>query len=227
MRYKCFETDDPEFYKSKVCFILNNDMSEMEPVFAEEKFNKSGQLDKVREDSLRDLLQKQQWVEYSKEKEMATHPSILAWRIPGTEEPSGLPSMGSDRVGYNWATKHSTAVDAKSLQSCWTLWDPLDCNTPGSSVPGDSPGENIRVGCHALLQGNLPTPAIEPRSPVLQADSLLSEPSGKPKNAEVGSLFLLQGNLPPQQSNWGLLLFSQIPYQLSYPGTPHIKETCL
>lgn len=43
-----FETDDPEFYKSKVCFILNNDMSEMELVFAEEKYNKSGQLDKVK-----------------------------------------------------------------------------------------------------------------------------------------------------------------------------------
>lgn len=38
-----------EFYKSKVCFILNNDMSEMELVFAEEKYNKSGQLDKVRQ----------------------------------------------------------------------------------------------------------------------------------------------------------------------------------
>ena len=34
------------------------------------------------------------------EKEMATHSSILAWRIPGTEEPSGLPSMGSHRVGH-------------------------------------------------------------------------------------------------------------------------------
>ena len=59
MHYKYFETGDPEFYKSKVCFILNNDMSEMELVFAEEKFNKSGQLDKIREDSLRDPLQKQ------------------------------------------------------------------------------------------------------------------------------------------------------------------------
>ena len=35
------------------------------------------------------------------EKEMATHSSILAWRIPGTKEPSGLPSMGSHRVGHN------------------------------------------------------------------------------------------------------------------------------
>ena len=35
------------------------------------------------------------------EKEMATHSSILAWGIPGTEEPSGLPSMGSHRVRHN------------------------------------------------------------------------------------------------------------------------------
>ena len=35
------------------------------------------------------------------EKEMATHSSVLAWRIPGTEEPGGLPSMGLHRVGHN------------------------------------------------------------------------------------------------------------------------------
>ena len=35
------------------------------------------------------------------EKEMATHSGVLAWRIPGTEEPSGLPSMGSHRVGHD------------------------------------------------------------------------------------------------------------------------------
>ena len=35
------------------------------------------------------------------EKEMATHPSVLAWRIPGTTEPGGLPSMGSHRVGHD------------------------------------------------------------------------------------------------------------------------------
>lgn len=47
MTYKYFETDDQEFYKTKVCFILNNDVSEMDLVFAEEKYNKSGQLEKV------------------------------------------------------------------------------------------------------------------------------------------------------------------------------------
>ena len=35
------------------------------------------------------------------EKEMATHSSVLAWRIPGTEEPDGLPSVGSHRVGHD------------------------------------------------------------------------------------------------------------------------------
>ena len=35
------------------------------------------------------------------EKEMATHSSVLAWRIPGTGEPGGLPSMGCHRVGHN------------------------------------------------------------------------------------------------------------------------------
>ena len=43
------------------------------------------------------------------EEGMAIHSSILAWRIPWTEEPGGLQSMGSQRVGHDWVTKHSTA----------------------------------------------------------------------------------------------------------------------
>ena len=38
---------------------------------------------------------------HASEKEMATHSSVLAWRIPGTGEPGGLPSMGSHRVGHD------------------------------------------------------------------------------------------------------------------------------
>ena len=34
---------------------------------------------------------------------MATHSSVLAWRIPGTAEPGGLPSTGSPRVGHDWS----------------------------------------------------------------------------------------------------------------------------
>ena len=41
------------------------------------------------------------------EEEMATHSSILAWRFPWTEERGGLQSMGSQRVGQDWATVHA------------------------------------------------------------------------------------------------------------------------
>ena len=47
---------------------------------------------------------------------MATHSSILAWRIPRTEEPGGLPSMGSQRVGHDLVTKQQhTSPTAISL----------------------------------------------------------------------------------------------------------------
>ena len=45
--------------------------------------------------------------EYPFKKEMAPHSSILAWKIPWTEEPRGLQSMGSQRVRYDWATNTS------------------------------------------------------------------------------------------------------------------------
>ena len=38
-------------------------------------------------------------------------------------------------------------------QSCLSLCDPMDCSLPGSSVHGDFPGKNTRVGCHCFLQG--------------------------------------------------------------------------
>ena len=48
-------------------------------------------------------------------------------------------------------------VCAESLRSYPTLCNPMDCSPPGSSVHGDSPGKNIGVDCHALLQGSSPT----------------------------------------------------------------------
>ena len=46
------------------------------------------------------------------EKEMAIHSSVLAWRIPGTGEPGGLPSMGSHRVGHDWSNLAAAAAVA-------------------------------------------------------------------------------------------------------------------
>ena len=49
------------------------------------------------------------------EKEMATHSSVLAWRIPGTGQPGGLPSMGSHRVGHDLAAVAAVKRLTKSL----------------------------------------------------------------------------------------------------------------
>ena len=64
-------------------------------------------------------------------------------------------------------------------------------------------------------ESDLPNPGIQPRSAILQVDSLPTEPQGKSKNTEVGSLPLLQ------ESNKGLLQCRQILYQLSYQGSSH------
>ena len=67
---------------------------------------------------------------------------------------------------------------------------------------------------------DLPNPGIEPRSPTLQVHALVVEPQGKPENTRVGSLSLLQGIFPTQESNLGLLYCKWILYQLSYQGSP-------
>ena len=45
------------------------------------------------------------------ENEMATHSSVIAWKVPGTVEPDGLPSMGSHRVGHDWSELAAAAAD--------------------------------------------------------------------------------------------------------------------
>ena len=67
-------------------------------------------------------------------------------------------------------------MQAKLLQSCLTLCDPMDYSPPSSFVHGDSPGKNTGVGCHALLQQDLPDPGIEPfsfMSPTLAGEFFL------------------------------------------------------
>ena len=57
----------------------------------------------------------------------------------------------SNSLIYKQIKKHCAA--AKLLQSCPTLWDPIDGIPPSSPGPWDSPGKNTGVGCHSLLQG--------------------------------------------------------------------------
>ena len=60
---------------------------------------------------------------------MAPHSSTLDWKIPWTEEPGGLQSVGSLRVGHDWAT--SLSLCFQSLSCVW-LCDPMNCSTEGS-----------------------------------------------------------------------------------------------
>ena len=70
------------------------------------------------------------------EEGMATHPSILAWRIPWTEEPGELWSVGSQRIRHDWSDlAHTHSVQISSVtQSCLTLCDPMNCSTPGLPI---------------------------------------------------------------------------------------------
>ena len=63
------------------------------------------------------------------EKEMATHSNVLAWRIPGTGEPGGLPSMESHRVKHDWAT----LLSRFTFMHWRRKWQPTPMFLPGKS----------------------------------------------------------------------------------------------
>ena len=69
--------------------------------------------------------------------------------------------------------------ESEVAQLCWTLCDPMDCSLPGSFIHGISRQE-YWSGLPFPSPGDLPNPGIELRSPALQADTLPSEPPGKP-----------------------------------------------
>ena len=93
--------------------------------------------------------------EDSLEESMTTHSSIFSWRIPWTEEPGRLQSVGLQRVGHNWATNTHTHTHTHTLT--------LQCSGTGSitgrELKSCMPSEKLRV--------------------FLQADFLPSEPPGK------------------------------------------------
>ena len=79
--------------------------------------------------------------------------------------------------------------------------DPMNYSLPGSSVNGGFSRREYWSGLPCPPPGDIPNPGTEPKSPALQADSLPSGPSGKPKNTGVGSLSLLQEIFLTQESN--------------------------
>ena len=71
------------------------------------------------------------------EKEMAIHSSTIAWKIPWTEEPHRLQSMGSQRVGHDWATSLSPFILCPQGFSRQDYWSELPC-TPSGNQPQPS-----------------------------------------------------------------------------------------
>ena len=59
------------------------------------------------------------------DKETATHSSVLTWEIPWTEEPGGLQSMGSQRVGHNWVTKRVQVYMECLCTVCYIACEPI------------------------------------------------------------------------------------------------------
>ena len=112
---------------------------------------------------------------------------------------------------------NSVPIKVKVTELCLTL------QPHGLYSPWNSPGQNTGVGNRSLLQ-SLPNPGIGLGSPALQVASLPTEPQGKPKSTGAGSLSLLQRIFLTQESNWGLLHYRWILYQLRSQGSPN-KDT--
>ena len=98
------------------------------------------------------------------EEEMATHPSIPAWRIPWTEEPGGLQCMGSQKVGVNWARTESVDGQPRCshtghrFQLYSKLWEHREAQSPHLSslikavVQGSGLGQQQETARFSLYQ---------------------------------------------------------------------------
>ena len=108
---------------------------------------------------------------------MATHSSVLAWRIPGMVEPGGLPSMGSHRVGHDWSDlaaaaaywdkSHLIMVCMILLMYCWIEFASILLRIFGSVFFSDLLFSHSVVSDslypHGLQHSRLPCPSLSPR----------------------------------------------------------------
>ena len=90
----------------------------------------------------------------------------------------------------------SCAVLCLVAQLYSTLWDPMNCSPPGSSIHADSPDKNTGVGCHVLLHRIFPTQGSNQGLPHCRWIRYQLSHQGIPKNTGVGSLPLLQDIFP-------------------------------
>ena len=113
------------------------------------------------------------------EKEMATHPSTLAWRIPWMEEPGGLQSTGLQRVRHDWATSLSVYVLSMWSVMSYSLWPQwtIDHQDPLSMI---FPRQEYWSGLAFSPPKNLPNSGIKHVSPALAGEFLPLSHMGNP-----------------------------------------------
>ena len=93
------------------------------------------------------------------------------WNELGISSQEGAMQDVTQTSAQQLRSSLSTAA-AASIQSCPTLCNPIDGSSPGSPIPGDSPGKNTGVGCHFLLQ----CMKVKSESEVAQSCPTLSTP---------------------------------------------------
>ena len=94
---------------------------------------------------------------------MATHSSVLAWRIPGTGEPGGLPSMGSHRIGQDWsdlaAAELKPPPDGRLLTAWWSILHSRERVLERKSSQNPQMSEDIGIEGRQALQAPWPLSA--------------------------------------------------------------------
>ena len=174
-----------------------------------------------------------------------THSSILAWRIPWTEEPGRLQFMESQRIGQSWGTiTHSLQslwiihfklwgmwqlkVKVLITLSCLSLWDPMDCDPPGSSVHGVIWARTLEEVI-TPFSGESSWPRDWTPVSCNAGGFFTVRATGEAvkKNTGVGSHSLFQGIFPTRESKLPLPHCRQILYHLSHKGSPYIYNASL
>ena len=120
------------------------------------------------------------------EKEMATQCSALAWKIPWTEKPGRLQSMGSQRVGHDWATSLSLFTFLSSLSLVQSFANPLTVAHEVLLFMG-FPRQEYQDGLSFPSPEDLPYTGIEPTSPTSAGGFFNTKSPGKPTVYKLGT----------------------------------------
>ena len=126
---------------------------------------------------------------------MATHSSVLAWRIPGTGEPGGLPSMRSHRVGHNWSDLAAASWYLGCIKSKQQIKTEMDILLENWMISSVTLGNGLRFGegCTVLLCPGFVSEywvtalsrSLPPGPPELEVQDLRSTLSSSPRKPQL------------------------------------------